>query len=125
MEIKLNKGEVLFNQGDRENKNMYIVVKGKLTITKLVNDASINCGFLQEGAIFGEMSMILGDERAATISAQSGEVVVRKLDKKEFLKTIKSKPELAWNIMVKLANKTKKLDDIEKLFLEMNSARNV
>lgn len=113
MQKIFKKGQIIIKQGDTVDRYLYIVQKGKLAVKRAVNDTVIDCGFLREGDIFGEISMILGTERAATIMAFSDEVVVEQLNKDGFYNKIKSNPEVAWRVLTNLAIKTEMLDEIQ------------
>ncbi len=76
---------------------------------------------LNKGDIFGEVSMILGKPRAATIKVTSKEAVLKRIDKKEFLREIKKNPLLAWNLLEKLASQTQKFDDLRSDYLKTSS----
>lgn len=123
MEIKLSKGEVIINQGDKDSKYMYIVLKGELHAYKTIDGVQIYCDKIERGSVFGEISMILDKERAATIKAGSNEVILRRLDKKDFLNEIKKDPMVAWKLLEKLAEQTDKFDALRGQFLELNKSK--
>lgn len=113
MEKTYKKGEIIIRQGDIKDKFLYWVTKGKLLVEKVVNGNIINCGYLREGDIFGEISMIIGTERAATIMAAEDGVTVQQLDKRAFFELIKKDQEIAWKVLTNLAIKTQMLDEIQ------------
>lgn len=59
-----NKGEVIMKQGD-EGDNFYIIDQGSVDI--FVNDAKVVT--IGEGGSFGELALIYGTPRAATVTA--------------------------------------------------------
>lgn len=107
------KGSIIVRQGDNINKNLYIVKSGKCAIKRAVNNVVIDCGNLHPGDLFGEMSMILGLERSATILATDETVEVEELNKASFFEAIKKDPEIAWKVLTNLALKTQMLDEIQ------------
>jgi len=113
MEKHFKKGEIVIRQGDTKDRFLYWITKGKLLVQKVVNGNIIDCGYLREGDIFGEISLIIGTERAATVMAAEDDVVVRQLDKKLFFTLIKEDPEIAWKVLTNLAIKTQMLDEIQ------------
>lgn len=113
MEKFFKKGELVVRQGDIKDKFLYIIIKGTLAVQRAVNGNIIKCGNLREGDIFGEISMILGVERAATIMVISDDAIVQQLDKKNFLELISKKPEIAWKVLTSLAIRTQMLDEIQ------------
>ena len=65
IEKDYQKGDIICHQGD-SGQYIYILQSGKLGIYK---DENLVSEYTQVGTILGEMSIILGDERSATIKA--------------------------------------------------------
>jgi len=120
VEIKLKKNEVILKQGDKDSKYMYIVIDGELMVTKNVEGSEIICEKLKKGDIFGEVSMILNKERAATIKASSDSVILKSMDKNDFLSEIKRNTDLAWRLLTKFAEQTEKFDNLRSQFMNMS-----
>jgi CRP-like cAMP-binding protein len=112
------KGNILVRQGDNKNKNLYILRKGRCSITRSANNSVLDCGKIYPGDIFGELSMILGLERSATILAIDDEVEVEELSKSSFLEIIREDPEIAWTVLTKLAIKTQMLDEVRNEMMQ-------
>ncbi len=112
-EIALKKGALVIKQGDGSDRFLYIVKKGKLSVQRTVNGSIIKCGQLREGDIFGEVSMITGAVRAATVMAAEDGVEVLQVDKSAFFAMIKQDPEIAWKVLTNLAIKTQMLDEMQ------------
>lgn len=108
------KGSIIVKQGEDNNKTIFIIVRGKCAVQRAVNNNVIDCGIIREGDIFGEISMILNVERAATIIAKDDEVIVEELNKFDFLEKITKNPEIAWKVLTNLAMKTQMLDEIQE-----------
>ncbi|OHD14802.1 MAG: hypothetical protein A2086_02590 [Spirochaetes bacterium GWD1_27_9] len=125
MEKRFKKGDIIIKQGDIKDKSMYYIIKGKLQVQKVINGSIINCGFLREGDIFGEISMIIGTERAATIMAVDDDIIVQQLDKKAFLEAIKKDPEIAWKTLTNLAIKTQMLDELQGQISDPKTLRKI
>ncbi len=62
--IRLLPDQYLFKQGD-EGNSAYLLISG--TVSVIINDKSV--GGVSEGEIFGELSLILGETRKASIKA--------------------------------------------------------
>lgn len=62
--IRLLPDQYLFKQGD-EGDSAYLIVSG--SVNAIINDK--NVGSMSEGEIFGELSLILGETRKASIKA--------------------------------------------------------
>jgi len=68
--VEFDRGAFLITEGDEEGP-MYVIVKGAVTVSirSLGMDRSV--ATLREGDIVGEMSLMTGIRRAATVTAQS------------------------------------------------------
>jgi CRP-like cAMP-binding protein len=108
-----SKGEIVIRQGDNKDRLLYRVIKGKFLVQKVVNNMVIDCGYFRSGDVFGEISLIIGAERAATIVASDENCEVEVLDRKSFLEKIKENPEIAWQVLTSLAIRTQKLDELQ------------
>jgi CRP-like cAMP-binding protein len=113
MEKRYKKGEIIIRQGDIKDKYMYYIIKGKATISRTLKGSVIDCGNIHQGDIFGEMSLIVGTERTATVIAAEDEVTVLQLDKRIFFEEVQKNPEFAWQILSKLAIRTQMLNEIQ------------
>jgi CRP-like cAMP-binding protein len=113
MEKRYKKGEIIIKQGDIKDKYMYYLIKGKAIINRTIKDSVIDCGNIHQGDIFGEMSLIVGTERTATVMAAEDDVVVLQLDKRLFFEEVQRNPEFAWQILSKLAIRTQMLNEIQ------------
>ncbi len=113
MKKTLYKGELVIRQGDIKDKYLYVLEKGKLAVQRAVNGVIIDCGYLRDGDVFGEISMIIGVERAATVMVASEEAIVNQLDRNGFLDLISRKPDIAWKVLTSLAIRTQALDELQ------------
>ena len=69
--VLMLEGETLFNQGDNGDK-AYMIVHGALDV--IVDGKKV--GSMRNGEVFGEMALILKQNRSATIiSSQSTELI--------------------------------------------------
>ena len=65
--ITFNPGQTIFLEGD-DSQDLYILVKGQVEIFK--GDQKIR-DITEEGAVFGEVSFFLGDQRTASVKAKT------------------------------------------------------
>ncbi|OQV17083.1 cAMP-dependent protein kinase type I-alpha regulatory subunit [Hypsibius exemplaris] len=77
--VEFAKDETIIRQGD-EGDNFYVIESGQVDI--LVNEAYV--GSLSEGASFGELALIYGTPRAATIIAKVNKVKLFGLDRNTY-----------------------------------------
>lgn len=75
--ICLSQGETLFEQGDRGD-SMYLLLQGRLCVRLRHADGSeMVLAELEAGAIVGEMALLTGQARTATVSALADTELVR------------------------------------------------
>jgi len=87
------KGDILFAEGD-ESQDLYFLVSGHLEILK--GDKKI-AEITESGALFGELSFLLGAKRTATVQAEN-EVRVLRIPRKEVSTFLKEFPSVAEKI---------------------------
>lgn len=68
--IKLNKGDVLFNEGDVADC-AYLVLNGQLEVITNQNGVNVTLGQVDPGELIGEMSVIDSENRTSSIVAKS------------------------------------------------------
>jgi small-conductance mechanosensitive channel/CRP-like cAMP-binding protein len=81
-------GEIVVKQNDGGD-SLFLVMKGRLQA--LVNE--IRVGELAEGNVFGEMSLLTGEPRKATVAAES-QVILVELSREIIEPLIRRKPEI-------------------------------
>jgi CRP/FNR family cyclic AMP-dependent transcriptional regulator len=73
-------GAYLFQEGD-EGSEMYVVLEGRVVISKFIPGAGEEAlAILERGDFFGEMSLIDGEPRSADAKAHAGPLTVLALD---------------------------------------------
>lgn len=97
--VNLKSGEILFREGE-PGEHLYVVVTGHLEILKAPGtEDELVLNTIHEGEYIGEMSLVTGAPRTASVRAQSGDVVLLSLSRKQFNDLLHRHPELA-NIMI-------------------------
>ena len=99
-------GEVVVRQND-EGESLFIVRRGSLDVH--IDDALV--GTLREGEIFGEMSLLTGEKRKATVTAAS-EVRLVEISKEDIDPAIRANPHLLEKLSAILARREE--SNIEK-----------
>ncbi len=101
--------EVVFEEGSK-GYEMFIIKEGKVRVEikiKSDNQENIkNLGVIKEGEFFGEMSIIEGSPRSATVVAVEDCKLVA-LNKNRFYELIEHSPEFAIKIVRKLSERLK------------------
>ena len=106
MEKRVRKGSKIFVEGDPPGK-MYILLSGSLTITrKGVKIAVIT----EPGAYVGEMSVLLGEARTATVTAER-DCRMLAVPEADILEFLTHAPDLALKLAKILASRLKQTND--------------
>jgi small-conductance mechanosensitive channel len=92
-------GEDVVRQ-DEEGSSLFVVRRGRLTVQ--IGDAEV--GKLGDGDIFGEMSLLTGERRKATVTA-AGEVHLVEIAKEHLEPVLRSSPELVERLSAMLARR--------------------
>jgi hypothetical protein len=94
---QLKAGEILFRAGDAGDA-LYIVARGKIEVlTETGPQSNAACSaiaVLGEGHAFGEMSLLSGEPRTATIRAAEDTILLR-IAKQDFEQLVAADPQLA------------------------------
>eukprot|EP00308_Calcidiscus_leptoporus_P008285 CAMPEP_0119357114 /NCGR_PEP_ID=MMETSP1334-20130426/5566_1 /TAXON_ID=127549 /ORGANISM="Calcidiscus leptoporus, Strain RCC1130" /LENGTH=889 /DNA_ID=CAMNT_0007371295 /DNA_START=176 /DNA_END=2845 /DNA_ORIENTATION=+ len=99
MEVVVQQGEVIMRQGDKGN-NFYLVKEGLLEVEVKEEDGSVKKNKIVAGGGCGELALLTGQPRAATITAISKEVKLLMVNRKAFNATIGgliAKKRSVWN----------------------------
>jgi CRP/FNR family transcriptional regulator, cyclic AMP receptor protein len=97
------RGEVIVRAGDAGDA-FYLVVSGKASV-----EAKPRTRTLGAGDFFGEMSLIDGEPRSATITATT-ELQAMILPRRSFVKVVQQEPRLALALMAELAARVRRLE---------------
>ena len=116
------RGEALTKQG-AEAHWLYIIIQGKADVQVAVDGKSEKVASIGEGDFFGEMGMMTGEPRRATVFAQT-DMLCYRLDKRAFQEIMKRRPEIAEDISHVLARRRVELEAVrEELSEEAKRAR--
>ena len=94
-------GEVIVQAGDR-GTSMYLILEGR---ARVVGKSRV----LRPGDFFGEMALIDGGPRTATIIAAS-QVRTMMVQRRAFLKVLQQNPQIGLAIMETLAERVRRLE---------------
>ena len=101
--IHFGRDEKLIQQGD-SGDSMFILVDGEATVVVERSGAPTPVAFLKPGDCFGEMSLLTGEKRSATVIAQSDCEVVE-VGKAVLARSLKENPELLAQLSELLARR--------------------
>jgi CRP-like cAMP-binding protein len=94
-------GEVIVQAGDRGN-SLFLILEGR---ARVLGKSRV----LRPGDFFGEMALIDGGPRSATIIAAS-QVRAMMVQRRAFLKALKQNPQIGLAIMETLAGRVRRLE---------------
>ncbi len=119
-ELQFRGGEVIF-RAEQTGGTLYIVQSGQVELSIIDDDEErLVLEMLESGDFFGELSLLDGGSRSATATAtQRTDTLV--LDRHEFLDLMLQKPHMAQDVMVALAKRIRRTDNL----LRRRVSRNV
>jgi CRP-like cAMP-binding protein len=118
--------QMIFSENEPGN-DMFIIQKGKVKISKIIDSKEVTLNILKAGDLFGEMALLDNKPRSASaISMEDSELLV--INKKNFEGMVVSQPQLMtriitllseriWNAYKKLANSM--IDDVNGRIADM------
>jgi serine phosphatase RsbU (regulator of sigma subunit) len=132
--VNLKSGEILFREGDAGDR-MYIVVSGDLEILMAPDtDNELILNRVLQGEYIGEMSLITGAPRTASVRAH-GDVVLLSMSRIQLMDLLRDHPELASTMVHVLSQRldntnvstfrdlTEKNRQLQQAFDELKSAQ--
>lgn len=115
-------GEIIVTEGVISN-NAYVVLSGKVKVTKKVGNKYVVIGTLGKGAVFGEMGLLSKTTRTATITS-TGETSIGIIDKKTFFSMLGKVPEDLRFIIISLVERLKMTTDkLAKIGVQLEKAK--
>jgi phosphoserine phosphatase RsbU/P len=102
--VNLKPGQILFREGD-PGEHMYIVVSGELEILMApdtTNELILNV--VQAGEYLGEMSLVTGAPRTASVRAR-GDIVLLSLSRTQLMDLLQRHPHLASTMVTVLSRR--------------------
>lgn len=113
-------GQVIF-RAEETGGNFYIIQAGQVELSIIDDDdEKLVLELLESGDFFGELSLLDGGNRSATATAIQGTDVLV-LERHEFLDLMLQKPHMAQDLMVALAKRIRRTDNL----LRRRVSRNV
>lgn len=103
-ERRFRRGEYVIYEGDEGNE-LFIIIEGLVKITKLNEDGREKIlTTLGEGEFFGELALVDGAPRSATVQTKSA-CIMYSLARNEFMNLLKQAPEVCLSIITVLARR--------------------
>ncbi len=121
---RYSNGDIIVSEGIVSN-NAYIILEGKVNITKKVDKKSILINSLNKGEVFGEMGLISQATRSASVVAV-GNVTIGVIEREQFEATVSELPEDVRAIVTALVNRLRYTSDqLSKIGLELEKTRSI
>jgi CRP-like cAMP-binding protein len=105
------KNEIILSEQDSGN-SMFFIIEGRVKVLRSDDDKEIIISMLGAGEFFGEMAILDGMGRSATVSAVDDSTLFI-LQRNEFLDLLKNNPDVSISLMrelsIRLRNATNKI----------------
>jgi len=97
-------GDEIVREGE-SGEEFFLVLEGELNVTKIAHDGQpVVVGTLRDGAFFGEMSLLTGDKRNATVAAAKDSKLIV-IGRGPFEKVLRAKPAIVEKMSMTLAER--------------------
>lgn len=117
-------GETIVSEGVVSN-NAYIIMEGKVNVTKKVDKKTVLINTLDTGEVFGEMGLISQALRSASVVAV-GNVTIGVIEREYFEKIVADLPEDMQAIVRALVDRLRfTSEQLSRIGLELEKTRNV
>ena len=110
MRRRFQSGEILFRQGDPSDVAIQIL-SGSADVLRGVGDEAIVLGTVQAGEFVGEMGVLEGRRRSATVRATSP-LEAELIERQAFLDRVSDEPELARKLLVRMSARLRDVEDM-------------
>lgn len=121
---RYSNGDSIVSEGIVSN-NAYIVLEGKVNITKKVDKKSILINSLSKGEVFGEMGLISQSVRSASVVAV-GNVTIGVIEREQFEAIVAKLPDDVRAIVKALVDRLRYTSDqLSKIGLELEKTRSI
>lgn len=119
---RYSKGDVIISEGIISN-NAYIVMAGKVQVTKKLEKKTVVINILNEGDVFGEMGLISKTNRSANVVALT-EATIGIIDRDTFEGLLKNLPDDVQGIIKALVERLRfTSDQLSKLGVQFEKMR--
>jgi len=110
---KHKEGDVIFSEG-AGGEEMYFILDGEVEVLKKVAGADKSLPKISSGAFFGEMSLLNGEQRSATIRVTRAGTRVIRISPGNFDTIIKLQPQIAISMLKVICERLRKTGEMLK-----------
>ncbi len=102
--------EVILRQNDTDNQSFFLIASGQVKVfISGIDGTEVTLTVLNQGDFFGEMSLIDGEPRSASVKAvQKSDLLVIQRD--DFLNEIEKNSKLAMILLIEMSRRIRKKD---------------
>lgn len=102
-------GEIVIKQGE-DGDCMFAILDGEAEVVRRRKKKELTVAVLGKGDLFGEMALIGGRPRSATVRALT-QLRVMTIDRRTFARRIQEDPAIAMNLLGMLVDRIESLDE--------------
>ena len=108
-EVRFGPGEVVFHEGE-PSTTVLLIEEGEVEVAKAAGAGEVLLGTVGPGEFVGEMGVIEGRLRSATVRAR-GSVRGEILERRHFLERVSRDPRLAFGVLLRLSERLHAADE--------------
>ncbi|MGP0566250.1 Crp/Fnr family transcriptional regulator [Nitrospina sp. 32_T5] len=117
-------GDIIVSEGIVSN-NAFIIIEGKVNVTKKVDKKSVLINTLKAGDVFGEMGLISQTVRSASVVAV-GNVTIGVIEKEQFNHLVEKLPDDVRLVVKALVDRLRfTSEQLSRIGLELEKTRSV
>jgi hypothetical protein len=110
MQKRFDPDAVLFRQGDPSD-HVILILSGSADVLRETGDEAIVLGTVQAGEFVGEMGVLEGRPRSATVRAAEP-VEAETIERQAFLERVSAEPELARKLLLRMSARLRDVEDM-------------
>lgn len=108
IEKSFRKGEIILHEDDDSSQSLFIIAKGEVKVVLTAEDGrEAILASLKEGEFFGEMSLLDGEPRSATVRAVEDSRLLT-IRREEFLNVMRKQPDLSLTLLGEMSRRLRK-----------------
>lgn len=108
-ELTLEPGQLVFSEGE-PSERVALLLEGEVEVFRDLGGREVVLGVVGAGEIVGEMGVLEGRRRAASVRART-RLRIRFLGREEFVARVSRDPELARELLLRLSERLRRADD--------------
>lgn len=109
--VNYPKNKIIFIENE-EGDELYMILKGSVKVVRISEGGEeIILAVLQKGDFFGEMSLLDGKPRSATVISNEDSTLIL-FNKNNFEKVIEKYPRIALKLLKEITSRLRKADDL-------------